>query len=90
MGASDQGSTTFSLNGASDVVDSLGKLFEMVWEKSPTLGCFLLILMALFPFYAVYTWGKVSRTEKGIDNQLKSIRTAQKKQLEAASEGDQS
>ncbi|WP_017905323.1 hypothetical protein [Pseudomonas asplenii] len=90
MDASEQGSSKFSLNGVSDVVDSLGKLFETVWEKSPTLGSFLLILMTLFPFYAVYTWGKVSKTEKGIDRHLKSIREAQKKQLEAASEGEKS
>lgn len=85
MGSPEAKGIAFSFEGLPEVIDSVAKLLEMIWEKSPILGGAAIILCMLLPFYIVYTWGTVRRSEKEIDKKIKDARKAHKK-LKPASE----
>jgi len=55
----------------------------MVNEISPVLGIVIILLMALFPFYWVYTWGSVGQKEKAADQRLKDAKANRKKKGKA-------
>ncbi|MFC0708330.1 hypothetical protein [Azorhizophilus paspali] len=48
-----------------DSIDSIGRLFVVIWDKSPVLAWFVMAMAVLFPFYLVHTWG--NRQERDLD-----------------------
>lgn len=67
--AAESGSA-FSLGDLHKVIDSLNQLFQAVWAKSPALGALVIGLIVLWPFYFVYTWGNVRRSEHAADKRV--------------------
>lgn len=53
-------------------VDSVGRLFIVVWDKSPELAAFTMTMAVLFPFFLVHTW--CNRATRDLDRKESSAR----------------
>lgn len=60
------------------IIDSVGRLFETLWNRSPILAYFCVVMVILLPFYWVYTKHKLVPTEKAADKRVRSARAAHK------------
>lgn len=65
-----EGGTAFALGDLHKVIDSFNQLFQVVWTKSPALGVMIICLIVFWPFYLVYTWGNVKRSERQLDERV--------------------
>lgn len=45
-----------SFEGSPELLDAVGRLFVVVWDRCPPLAAFAIILALLFPFYLVYIY----------------------------------
>lgn len=84
---SGSGNGPSSLDGVEKIIAALSDLFVVVWDKSPALGSFVIMVMAIFPFYLVYAVFIVRRPEKMIDRKVIESRKASKKRLKRGSGG---
>lgn len=63
------------------IIHALSDLFVVVWDKSPALGSFVVVMMGLFPFYLVYAAFIARKPEMAIDQKIAGARKAGKKRL---------
>ncbi|WP_417786729.1 hypothetical protein [Stutzerimonas xanthomarina] len=77
----------FSLESMPDVLRELGKLFLLLWQKSPPLAAFFVIAPPLILVYFIYTWGSVRRSEKEADSNVRRSRESNRKPSKSANKG---
>ncbi|WP_397448165.1 hypothetical protein [Pseudomonas sp. NA-150] len=70
-----------SLEGIEKVLDSLSNLFLVVWDKSPFLGSFVIVMGMLLPFWIAFTWMIANKPERAIDKRIQGSRKAAKKRI---------
>lgn len=83
-------SNSSSLDGIEKIISALSDLFVVVWDKSPALGGFLIVMMGLFPFYLVYASFIARKPERLIDKKVLQARKASKKRLTPGAGGKNS
>lgn len=66
-----------------DSIDAFGRLFELVWVKSPCLAYFVIIAALLYPFARLYASAKMKAAELAADTKVKQARTKAKKEGKA-------
>ncbi|MDV7209941.1 hypothetical protein [Azotobacter beijerinckii] len=68
-----------------DAIDSIGRLFVVIWDKSPALAWFVMVMTVLFPFYLVHTWS--NRPERDLDRREAGARRRYKERQAQQIEG---
>ncbi|EMQ9989878.1 TPA: hypothetical protein ACQTXZ_000864 [Pseudomonas aeruginosa] len=59
-----------SFEGSPELLDAVGRLFVVVWDRCPPLAAFAIILALLFPFYLVYIYFVCRPRERESDRKV--------------------
>jgi len=71
-----------------ELLDAAGRLFELLWSKSPPLAAFVIILLVLLPFYVAYIYFACRQSERESDKKVeRAVRKELKRQGSRASGG---
>ena len=74
--------TTSSAPGEiSQTIDAGGRFFLVLWDKSPFLAGFVVVMAVLLPFYwiSLYTWSGIRKAENAANSKAGGARQASKR-----------
>lgn len=69
------------------ILDATGRLFELIWSRSPVLASFVVVMVVLLPFYWRYTAIRIGPAERAADKKVDDAHQARKKRAKQERKG---